>query len=396
MKRKVKFQEGGAVEGESPRNRQLREMMERSGREGRRVGLAERARQREVANQAARRAAAAERAASQRADAEFTRRVQSGQVDAETMRRMGATELPSGRQDFTTSPEGTTRRGTATGREMVPYREPGMPTTQGVREPVPAREVVPATQGGREVGPTRPSASRALAEVATPRQMPLGRVRPPIGGGLAGVAGALATEAVGPLVNYGREYAARRGAEADARREANLQAFRNQELDRMRAALPAGPDIPTEMRNAMPARPDAAAERRAARPAPAPRPRVREMSADELNEMELRRMRAERQMEEDDARERMRRREEMVAAPVDIGAASARARGEQVGPPGDYNMKKGGIVKKKAGGMIAAKPKSAPKKMMKGGMVAKPKVAAKSKAKPMPFKKGGVIKKGKK
>jgi hypothetical protein len=80
----------------------------------------------------------------------------------------------------------------------------------------------------------------------------------------------------------------------------------------------------------------------------------------------------------------------------DIGAASARARGEQVGPPGDYNMKKGGIVKKKAGGMIAAKPKSAPKKMMKGGMVAKPKVAPKSKAKPMPFKKGGVIKKGKK
>jgi hypothetical protein len=63
------------------------------------------------------------------------------------------------------------------------------------------------------------------------------------------------------------------------------------------------------------------------------------------------------------------------------------------------NFKKGGMVKpkakpvaKKAGGMV----KSAPKKMMKGGMVAKPKVAPKSKAKPMPFKKGGVIKKGKK
>jgi hypothetical protein len=42
--------------------------------------------------------------------------------------------------------------------------------------------------------------------------------------------------------------------------------------------------------------------------------------------------------------------------------------------------------------MIAAKPK----KMMKGGVVAKPKVAAKSKTKPMPFKKGGVIKKGRK
>ena len=62
-------------------------------------------------------------------------------------------------------------------------------------------------------------------------------------------------------------------------------------------------------------------------------------------------------------------------------------------------FRKGGMVKpkakpvaKKAGGMV----KSAPKKMMKGGMVAKPKVAPKSKAKPMPFKKGGVIKKGKK
>jgi hypothetical protein len=110
--------------------------------------------------------------------------------------------------------------------------------------------------------------------------------------------------------------------------------------------------------------------------------------ADRLNEREFQRARAARAAEEAAALQ--------MTAPVDVGAASARARGEQVGPPGDYNMKKGGIVKKKAGGMIAAKPKSAPKKMMKGGMVAKPKIAAKSKAKPMPFKKGGVIKKGKK
>jgi co-chaperonin GroES (HSP10) len=49
----------------------------------------------------------------------------------------------------------------------------------------------------------------------------------------------------------------------------------------------------------------------------------------------------------------------------------------------------------KKGGMV--KPKAAPKKMMKGGVVAKPKVAAK-KGKPMPaFKKGGkVAMKGKK
>ena len=210
-----------------------------------------------------------------------------------------------------------------------------------------------------------------------------------LGRALRSMFGSGEQRSTGPRINPRGQ--STRTAPAPARREASPQ-----ELDRMRAALPAGPDIPTEMRNAMPARPDAAAERRAARPAQAPRPRVREMSADELNEMELRRIRAERQMEEDDARERMRRREERVAAPVDVGAASARARGEQVGPPGDYNMKKGGIVKKKAGGMIAAKPKAAPKKMMKGGMVTKPKVAAKSKAKPMPFKKGGVIKKGKK
>lgn len=95
---------------------------------------------------------------------------------------------------------------------------------------------------------------------------------------------------------------------------------------------------------------------------------------------------------------RMRREEDMGGSD-NIGAASARERGEQVGPPGQYNMKKGGKVPKpvakKAGGMIA-KPKAAPKKMMKGGVVAKPKVAVKSKAKPMPFKKGGVIKKGRK
>ena len=97
-----------------------------------------------------------------------------------------------------------------------------------------------------------------------------------------------------------------------------------------------------------------------------------------LNERELQRIRAERMAEE------------RMGGSGNIGAASARERGEQVGPPGDYNnFKKGGMVKKKAGGMIA-KPKAAPAKMKKGGAVAKPK------GKPMPFKKGGVIKKGRK
>jgi hypothetical protein len=111
---------------------------------------------------------------------------------------------------------------------------------------------------------------------------------------------------------------------------------------------------------------------------PQPRPRMSE--ADMLNERELQRIRAERMAEE------------RMGGSGNIGAASARERGEQVGPPGQYNMKKGGkvpapkaVVKKKVGGMIA-KPKAAPAKMKKGGAVAKPK------GKPMPFKKGGAIK----
>ena len=365
MKRKVKFQEGGAV-GESPRNRKLRETMEKFGREGKRTGLAERARERQRAER---------RAASQR-DVE---RLNPGQGGAESERRAGRA-VPERRPDFTTGPDGTTRRGAATGREMVPRREPSVPARQGGREMVPFREPgMPAAQGGREAMP-RPSASRALAEVATPRQMPLGRVRPPVGGNLATIVGGTAAAAAEPMVDYGRRFMERRGAEADARREANLQAFRNREV-----APPSDGPAAGSMQNAP--RP---APRPTARPAPAqaPRPRVREMTADELNEMELRRIRAERQMEEDDARERRRaaamREPEQEGGSGNIGAASARERGEQVGPPGDYNnFRKGGMVK--------------PKKMMKGGVVAKPKAATKAKAKPMPaFKKGGMIKKGKK
>jgi len=70
------------------------------------------------------------------------------------------------------------------------------------------------------------------------------------------------------------------------------------------------------------------------------------------------------------------------------------------GADSERAYKKGGMVKpkakpvaKKAGGMV----KSAPKKMMKGGIVAKPKSKAKPSGKPMPaFKKGGIVKKGKK
>jgi hypothetical protein len=344
VKRKVKFQEGGPVE--SPRNRQLRETMERFGREGRRVGLAERARQRELA----RRAAAAERAAARRE----VERLNPGQGAAEAERRAGRA-VPERRPDFTTDPRGTTRRGAATGREVVPRPE---------------------------APPPRPSMQRAMTDVLTPRQMPLGRVRPPVGGNLATMAAGTAVAAAEPLADYARSFMDRRAAEADARREANLQAFRDQQQERMTMEQDLGeaaPRMPT---------PRPAAPRRPA--APPPRPRIREMTADELNEMELRRARAERQMEEDDARERRRREEEaarQMGGSGNIGSASARERGELEGHPGDFtynNYKKGGMVK--------------PKKMMKGGIVAKPKVAAKSKPKPkpMPFKKGGMIKKGKK
>jgi len=339
VKRKVKFQEGGPVEEparrptrESPRNRQLRETMEKFGREGRRISAAERARERQLAA----RREAAERRASQREVARFNDRMDRAMpVTPEEARRLGAE---------------------------------------------PARPRPTMAQASQQVmRPPSPSATSAAGRVA---------------GGLAGAAISGAALVPG-MVDYGREVAARRGAEADAQRQSNLRALRNREVN-----TPADGPAAGSMQSA-PSAPARPAPRPAARPAPAPapRPRFREMTADELNEMELRRIRAERQMEEDDARERSRAAraaEEEAARQMggsgNIGAASARERGEQVGPPGDYNMKKGGVVKKKAGGMI----KAAPKKMMKGGMVAKPKATAKSKSKPMPFKKGGVIKKGKK
>jgi hypothetical protein len=327
VKRKVKFQEGGAVE-EPARRPAPRSRMSR---------MSEAARNRQ-AEARARVQAEIERLNALRDVEDFNRRVQRGQVNAETMRRMGANELPSGRQDFTTSPDGTTRRGTATGREVVPFQEPG--------------------------APARPSASRALAEVATPRQMPLGRVRPPVGGNVATMGGALAMEAAEPLVNYGRDVAARRAAEADARRELNLLSMR------ARTADAEGGDIAADAE-----RQRQEAARPAPRPAPVRRPAAapREISADRLNALMEGAEPA--NPEERMAQIRMRGRQQELEA---RGTA----------------FRKGGMVKakpvaKKAGGMV----KSAPKKMMKGGIVAKPK----SKSKPMPaFKKGGIVKKGKK
>ena len=323
MKRKVKFQEGGAVE-EPARRPAPRSRMSR---------MSEAARNRQ-AEARARVQAEIERLNALRDVEDFNRRVQRGQVNADTMRRMGATELPSGRQDFTTNPEGVTRRGTATGREVVPFQEPGTPAT-------------------------RPSASRALAEVGTPRPIPLGSPRPRVGGNIATMGGALALEAAEPLVNYGRRYMDRRAEEiaaANARREVEA---RN---EAPAAPAPAPAPVPAP----------------APRPAPARRPAApasRDISAERLNQLA-------------DGAEPTDQRERDIQARMMGRRQELEERGTA--------FKKGGMVKakakpvaKKAGGMV----KSAPKKMMKGGIVPKPK----SKSKPMPaFKKGGVVKKGKK
>ena len=328
MKRKVKFQEGGAVE-EPARRPAPRSRISRMSEAARnRAAEARAAAQREV-----------ERINALRDVEDFNRRVQRGTVDAETMRRMGAEPMPSGRQDFTTSPEGVTRRGTATGREVVPFQEPG--------------------------APARPSASRALGEVATPRQIPIGSPRPRVGGNIATMGGALALEAAEPMVNYGRRFMERRAGEIAAANEQRAQAARPQaEMEPIPPPPPPAPPVP------------------AARPRPAARPAApsNEISAQRMNEL---------MSGEPPANERERQVQENIMG--------RRQRVDEAGTA----FKKGGMVKakapvkKKAGGMIG-KPKAAPKKMMKGGIVAKPKSKAKPMAKPMPFKKGGAIKKGRK
>jgi hypothetical protein len=81
------------------------------------------------------------------------------------------------------------------------------------------------------------------------------------------------------------------------------------------------------------------------------------MSANDLNALSL----ARGEGSDSPAAENIRRRLAEMGGSGDIGAASARARGEQVGPPGDYNMKKGGKVavkKMKAGGVVKSSASS--------------------------------------
>jgi len=325
MKRKVKFQEGGAVE--TPGERRAR--------------LADRNRDRAAEFRAAQQRDADRRAADQRA----IDRLNPGQTAGEAERRAGR-GVPERRPDFTTDTRGTTRRGADTGREMVPYREPGVPATQG------GRGMVPPGQGG------------------TPRQIPLFPSGTP--------------QIPGPVRALARRFIPGLGA-LDAVSPTSLEAgaqferenMRRAQLDAMQANLPAGPDVEAEQaaRGPAPSRPAAPAPTPRPRQ-PAPRPVAREeISADRLNELAM-------------GAEPMNRREGEASRAI-------RNRREDLAEAGTA-FRKGGMVKQKAkpvakkvGGMV----KSAPKKMMKGGIVAKPK----SKAKPMPaFKKGGMIKKGKK
>lgn len=360
MKRKVKFQEGVAVEEPSPRSRKLRQTAEKMHREGGRLRAAERARERQVAERETSRRAAAERARSQREVAQFNARPEVAARNQMTDTRIPAPPRPS----------------SVTPVENMPPR----------RIPEPPRPSTIGTMRGA-AGPAMRAGSRLIPGV----------------GALAGMAPT--------SMEAGAEF------EREGLRRVREEAARNQDLDNLRRALPEGPDIEAERAaRGAPPRP-----RPAARPAPAgsaprsraaftparrelsmeeiralrsgaraPRtseeralreglrdlsqPRQRMSEADMLKERELQRIRAERMAEE------------QMGGSGNIGAASARERGEQVGPTGDYNMKKGGmvpspkaVVKKKAGGMIAAKSK-------KGGAVAKPK------GKAMPFKKGGAVK----
>jgi hypothetical protein len=223
---------------------------------------------------------------------------------------------------------------------------------------------VPAGQGGAMVPRPRPDFSNIMREglSATGRAPTSGR--PPMGGGPGAAASALGL--VAPLVlERAESYLRPRFEEAQTRRAADQEAERQVRIARMeaeRGRVQDRADMEREVGEAGNRRPAAAPPR--SRPQARPQGR-RELTADELNAMVLERLGAEQGIDR-------------AEGPT---AAVARERiGQRMGEP----YKKGGMVQ----------PKAAPKKMMRGGVVAKPKVAAK-KGKPMPFKKGGPVKKAK-
>lgn len=224
------------------------------------------------------------------------------------------------------------------GRGMVPYREPGVPATR-------PGAGAPSAPGGAMVPRPRSDFSGMMREglSASGRPPMSGRLPPlaTVGRALPLVGGAMA--ALEPT-------SLQEGADFERRR---LQQARDEALARDRAPMDQElGEAPQRMPTSRP--------RPQARPS---QPRESGLTADILMGLASGR------------REPANQAERIALINIE------RRRGEIAAEP----YKKGGMVK----------PKAAPKKMMKGGVVAKPKVAAK-KGKPMPaFKKGGPVKKAK-
>lgn len=255
------------------------------------------------------------------------------------------------------------RRAAQTGAPPAPAASGAPPSIPEPPRPSSVRPV----QDLRIPEPPRPSAVRSMREVATPTGPVAGRGGRSLTprGGVIGLAAGAA-----PLVLGALEEPLRRRANETMDRRAAEEAAAGQRRLRSRTAVGMegeGGDAAAyertleEMRRGLPERP-------APRPTPArpTAPARREMSAERLNQLAS--GDAPRNAEESMAVERMR------------------ARQRELGERGTA-FKKGGMVK----------AKQAPKKMMKGGVVTKPKSAAKTKAKAAPaFKKGGMVTKGKK
>lgn len=316
MKRKVKFQEGGAVPPENPaRNRKLRAMMDGFKSLGQ-----------------------SDRAAAQRFIEQFNQQPAVQEANQRTTSAMEARRMPvpagggSGPPALPPS-SNVPMMPEPGGRGLVPYREPGVPATRpgGAMVPRPRTDFSGMMREGLSASGRAPMSGRP------PPLATVGRALPLVGGAMAALEPTSLQE----------------GADFERRR---LQQARDEALARDRAPMDQElGEAPQRMPTSRP------------RPRPQARPQGRrELTADELNSMVLERLGAERGIDRAE------------------GPAAAVAR-ERIAARMAEPYKKGGMVK----------PKTAPKKMMKGGVVAKPKVAAK-KGKPMPaFKKGGPVKKAK-
>ena len=345
MKRKVKFQTGGEVASEAaPRSGYARMRAEARARQAAERAAAQRYIERinalydvEQFNQ---------RPEVQEANRRTTSAAEARRMPVPAGGGSGPPALPPS-SNVPAMPEGG-------GRGMVPYREPGVPATR-------PGAGVPAAPGGAMVPRPGTDFSGMMREgLSASGRAPMSG-RPPVAGGPAAVASGLSM--IAPLVlERAEDYLRPRFEAAQTRRAAEQEAERQPRLARMEAERNrvqerAGMDQELgEAQQRMPtSRP-----RPQARPS---RPRESDLTTDILNDLSAGVRVPANQAERIALINMERRRAENAAQPY----------------------KKGGMVK----------PKAAPKKMRKGGVVAKPKVAAK-KGKPMPaFKKGGPVKKAK-